>query len=413
MSLSAPKSVLFINRVYPPETGATGRVLSDVAKSMALEGWKVTIISCMHETGSNSKKKRIGNINTVAGLKIIKVNTPFKRSVFASLVMLFKLFFTALKCERHDLVVSLTDPPLSVVIGYLLSKIKKSSHIHWCHDLYPDLLPVLGYKVNKITMDMLSVISVHALKNTDRIIVVGRCMAKRMASKGISPGKITFIPNWADPVLDKYLSEKLRIKKSRINNPHAKILQNTEPKFRVLYSGNMGRGHPFKIIFEAAEILSEKYPEIEFIIAGNDKMYDRLVSERTKRQLQNIKFLPYQPAEHYKTLLESGDVHLTLLEERATGLMVPCKAYSAFTVGRPCVFVGSEHSEIAKVIKSFNAGAVIPQNSPAMLAECIRHYRENKDLWVQSRNGSIKAGQIFTGKDSIEAWIKRAEQVIS
>ena len=56
-------TILFMNRVYPPVRGATGRVLRDLAKSFAREGWHVTIIT----TGPKASKERDG------GIRIIRV----------------------------------------------------------------------------------------------------------------------------------------------------------------------------------------------------------------------------------------------------------------------------------------------------------------------------------------------------
>jgi colanic acid biosynthesis glycosyl transferase WcaI len=38
-------SILFINRVLPPDHGATGRCLADLATRFAAEGWRVTVLA--------------------------------------------------------------------------------------------------------------------------------------------------------------------------------------------------------------------------------------------------------------------------------------------------------------------------------------------------------------------------------
>jgi colanic acid biosynthesis glycosyl transferase WcaI len=39
-------SILFINRVFPPDRGATGRCLADLATRFAAQGWRVTVLAC-------------------------------------------------------------------------------------------------------------------------------------------------------------------------------------------------------------------------------------------------------------------------------------------------------------------------------------------------------------------------------
>jgi hypothetical protein len=100
------------------------------------------------------------------------------------------------------------------------------------------------------------------------------------------------------------------------------------------------------------------------------------------------------------------------MRHEAAGLLVPCKLYSALAVKRPCVFIGPVHSEAARVINEFHAGAVIPQGQGAMLAEAIRHFREDGKLWFDARDGAIEAGRVFTPEQSIKAWTDRAQAII-
>jgi hypothetical protein len=53
-AMAKPPSVLFLNRVYPPVRGATGRVLRDLARSFAADGWSVTVLT----TGPERSKKK-------------------------------------------------------------------------------------------------------------------------------------------------------------------------------------------------------------------------------------------------------------------------------------------------------------------------------------------------------------------
>src|SRR5262249_35654055 len=142
---------------------------------------------------------------------------------------------------------------------------------------------------------------------------------------------------------------------------YEELFRDTEPKFRILYSGNLGRAHPVQTILDAATLLAGTNPEIEFVFVGDGPQFDRLAHERARRGLENIRFLPYQPASRLRELMESGDLHLISMSDRAAGLLVPCKLYSALAVGRPCILVGPAQSEVARIIEDFHAGTVVPQ----------------------------------------------------
>ncbi len=404
---SGKPSVVFFNRVYPPQRGATGRLLRELAKGMADNGWKVTVVTAAPE----ARRQKDGKV------EIIRIGVPVAaRSVLGSLRIWWRLFREGLRLPPSDLIVTMTDPPLLVLMGNLLARVKGGAHLHWCHDLYPDLLPVLGIKPSKIVMGLLSFFSSRALRKADRVIVIGRCMARVLAEKGVDPRRISVIPNWPDMELGESTLraswKRKKVRKVRGARPFKDLFKDDSPKFRILYAGNIGRAHPLQAIIDAAAILSKDYPEIEFVFVGDGPGQDRLAQERAKRQLHNIRLVPYQPPERLRQVLESGDVHLISMRHEAAGMLVPCKLYSALAVKRPCIFIGPVHCEAAKVITEYHAGAVIPQGQGALLAETIRHYREDGKLWFDAREGAIEAGRVFVPEQSIRAWVERAEATV-
>lgn len=399
-------SVLFINRVYPPVRGATGRVLRDLARSFAREGWQVTVIT----SGSRSRKERDGSI------RLIRLKGRAKPAgIFGYAWMWLKFLIAALREPRTDLVVTLTDPPLLVVAGQIVKKFKKNRHINWCHDLYPDIFPALNIKFPVRIMGFLKKSAEKALNDTDKVIVIGRCMARNMARYGLEGKQIAFIPNWPDFELSRSHKQKangeLPVPEINGSKPFEHQIKDG-PKFRVLYAGNIGRAHPVKDILDAAEILDEQHSEIEFTFVGDGPRFDYIARERVRRGLNNIRLMPFQPQSRLREVMESGDVHLICIREDAAGLLVPCKVYSAFAVGRPCIFIGPADSEVARTITDYKAGAVVPQGKAEDLAATILHYRMHGEDWQAAHVGAAAAGGVFVPKDSIEAWMERAWSVV-
>lgn len=400
-------SILFINRVYPPERGASGRMLRDLARGFVRDGWNVTVLT----TGAQPKMERDGAV------RIQRIAAPARpRTIMGSLRLLWGLWRAGMAMPRHDLVVTLTDPPFLVVAGGMIAKVKRCRHIHWCMDLYPDLLPVLGVRMPENIYSFLSRMTRKAMRDCDRVIVVGRCMARSLTHRGFDAKQISFIPNWPDYEL---LATRKRAQCASAFNggedqtpePVFRDVQN--PKFRVLYSGNLGRAHPLETILGAAEILSETHKDIEIIFVGDGVQFERLAAERARRGLENIRLLPWQPISRLRKLMESGDVHLMSMADEAAGLLVPCKLYAALSVGRPAILIGPAHSEAGRVIDDFQAGAVVPQGEPALLADMIARFRSDGDVWFKAQEGAIKAGRIYQPDDAIRAWIERAQSVVA
>ena len=110
--------------------------------------------------------------------------------------------------------------------------------------------------------------------------------------------------------------------------------------------------------------------------------------------------------------MESGDVHLITLDERAAGFAVPSKLYSGLAVARPCIYIGPAVSEVAKVIQDHKMGRVIAPGKSEMLADAIREYRMNGESWFEAHENAAKVSKIFVPKASIHAFIDRAWAVI-
>jgi glycosyltransferase involved in cell wall biosynthesis len=417
--LSAKPSVVFFNRVYPPGRGASGRMLRDLARGFSKDGWDVTIVT----TGTEGRMEKDGQIT------IIRLKAPQNiRRWYSYLFVWLRLLLRGLRLPRHDLVVSMTDPPLFVVAGCAVARLRKSRHIHWCQDLFPDIFPAIGFRVPDGFSDFLKNRATAAMKKCDRIVTIGRCMAKRLARAGIEPSRIAVVPNWPDyELLSEDGSKRLRARTARRRRSAAAppqdlsaegvraydaLFKDADRKFRVMYSGNLGRAHPYGTITEAASLLQQGSPDVEFIFVGDGPNFDRLATERSKRGLENIRFLPYQPASLLRGMLESGDIHIITMENAAAGMMVPCKLYSAFAVARPCVWIGPDDTEPAKVIRDFGAGEIVAQDDAEHLARVIRRFRDSSDAWFSAHDGAAKAGEIFVPSESIGAWLERAWKTI-
>ena len=405
--LNAKPSVLLINRVYPPARGASGRVLRDLAKEMTRAGWTVTVLT----TGDKSFTEKDG------GVTVQRVRAPLNpKGIISYGRVLWKLYRAAMKQPRHDLVITLTDPPLLVTIGRRFAKKKRCSHMHWCHDLYPDLFPSIGVKMPNFVLRALSRSARRSMNKSGKVIAVGRCMAKYLAHTGVETGRIATVPNWPDlELVDPNRMQRrndVRIKEHvPMARPAEHLLRDDSPRFRILYAGNIGRAHPMRSILEAAEHLSIN-PEIEFVFVGEGPNHDRLALERARRGLQNIKLLPFQPASCLKDLMESGDLHLISMREDTAGLLVPCKFYSAIAAARPTIYVGPADTEIGRMIRDYGCGAIIPQGDGVTLAQAILYFRNDPDAWFNAQQGAEQAALDCRPVKSILSIMKEAETTI-
>jgi hypothetical protein len=108
------------------------------------------------------------------------------------------LLLRALRLPRADVVGTLTDPPLLLLLGPLLKWTKGSRLVHWAQDLYPEVAEELGVlRKGGLIAHLCRAASTWALRRHDCVVVVGRCMKQRVLARGVPEEIIRVIPNWA------------------------------------------------------------------------------------------------------------------------------------------------------------------------------------------------------------------------
>ncbi|HEY8963806.1 MAG TPA: glycosyltransferase WbuB, partial [Alphaproteobacteria bacterium] len=90
-------SILLINRAYPPVTGATGRLLHDLARHLVRSGYKVTILST--DPKGKSQKSR-------GPITLSRVKGDDRPSPLGYLGILWRLYRAGVKLPAHDVVVT-------------------------------------------------------------------------------------------------------------------------------------------------------------------------------------------------------------------------------------------------------------------------------------------------------------------
>ena len=401
-------SVLFINRVYPPHRGASGRMLYDLSRAFRENGWHVTVLT----TGPEAAQETLAS-----GIEVRRVKGVLRRKTAPAYMLIWlRLVLLGLRLPRHQLVVSMSDPPLLLVAAHYIAKFKNSYHMHWCQDVYPDLLPKLGKAPPGFVMRILTRMSRRLMKRCDKVVAIGRCMARYLTHSGVEPARVAVIPNWAEPELTGDRKRRRQQQaRTHANTAEAdrELYGDSRPRFRVLYSGTLGLAHPVGTILDAAEILLSHYDDIEFVFCGNGSGHEYVASERSRRGIDNIRMLPRQPIDRLPGLMESGDMHLITMPQDCAGLLVPCKLYSALAANRPVILVGPEDTEIGRVINDFSAGSIVAQGDAQALARVIAHYRDDGEAWFAAHEGAMKARQVFVPSESHTAWLERARALIN
>ena len=386
-------SVLFINRVYPPDDGATGQLLADLARNLVQRGHRVTIVTSQAPAGSGSPAATDGI--QVERVRVLRLNrTSHWRRAMAYMSVYPALLWRVLRLPRADVVVTMTDPPLLVSLGPVLKWIKGCRLVHWAQDVYPEVAEELGVlpKGGAIAT-FCSRLSTWAALRNEKIIVVGRCMKERLLQRGLPAHNIHVVPNWT------HAAHPVQSADNSFRTEH-----HLENRWIVMYSGNLGLAHPFDAILDAAARLDASDPEILFLIVGAGPRLADVRRGAEARALNNVRFLPAQPPGNLARSLGAADLHLACMQENLCGLVVPSKVYGILGAGRPCVFLGPRACEAARIIEESQCGTVIDSRDGLGLAQSIADWKSNAERLRDAGRRAEQAAGKFSQEKAASAF---------
>jgi len=349
------------------------------------QGHQVTIITTAAKATMDQAKN----------MQIIRVAATQKpQGVWEYYKILRKMKRAARALPPHDIVISMTDPPLQAMIGDHIARRMQATHIHWAMDLYPDLLPVLGKQISPFLMNLAQNRVQRALKRADYIVPISACMERYLTRQAIPKQKMHRIENWPD----HYMKEDIESAQPLLD----------DSKFRVLYAGTIGLAHEFDTVISTAIYFQKTDPDIEFLFTARGRGFPILERKVKQAKLRNIRFLPPQPSKKLSALMQSGDLHLVTMKKSAVGKLFPSKFYTACAAARPVLFIGPSSCDIHQKITQYQCGATIRNGESRLLINAITHYKNNAEDWFAACNG---AADLLKNHDPLSQWTELIERV--
>jgi len=335
-------------------------MVSDLAFALAKNGHEIHIVTSRQKY--NSPASELPSSEVIGNVVVHRVwTTRFGRNVLAGRAIDYLSFYVTafvslfMLVRKGDVVVAKTDPPLISVVVTLVCFLKGARQINWLQDLFPEVAERLGVSMPALLYCSLRWIRNVSLRHAIANVVIGEKMADLVHDNNISADSIHVITNWAD-------SSKVW-PVNHADNP-LRTEWGIEDRFVVGYSGNMGRGHDFTAILDAAEKLCDR-KDILFVFIGDGARRESLEREAYERGI-NVLFKPYQPVEKLALSLSVADIHLISLKPNLEGLIVPSKFYGIIAAARVPVFIGMEEGEIARIVRREGFGYALPENPDAL-----------------------------------------------
>ncbi|MGA9754697.1 MAG: glycosyltransferase family 4 protein [Desulfobaccales bacterium] len=364
-----------VDRYFWPDESAVSLLLTDLAEDLQAIGHEVHVFTSRQLY--NQPQAKLPEEQIWHGVKIHRLRTScFGRRHFWLRLVDALTFHLALHAAnklivKPDAWFVMTEPPLILNTVLKLRRKLGGRVIHHVDDLYPDLAMALGSLPRRGPIaTLLERWAKEGLANCDQVLALGECMAEVLKKKGVADDRLAITPPWADGSRLKPLDHG--------ENRFRQEIGIASDQLVVMYSGNMGQGHRFETILEAARSLSPN-GNVQFVFIGDGAKKNQIEAFYQAHNLKNIMMLPYQPRERLRETLSAGDIHLISLDPRVQGFIVPSKLAGILAVGRPAVFVGDEKNSIASAILREQCGHVIPEGDVGQLRKIIEGLLKNPE----------------------------------
>lgn len=389
--MSRRRRIFFFNRFYRPDSSATAQILRGLCEALAVDGpGEITVVTSRLNYADPGCRYPADEV--LDGVRVRRLwSTRFGRGSVPGRLLDYLSIYASFFCFMlrelgpEDMAVFKTDPPLLSVPGAIGKQFKGYRMVAWCQDLFPEVA-MAEMRLPRGTgwfLSLLRVIRDWSLRNSDRVVVLGRDMERCLVTAGIPEKGICRIANWSvqadDPDAD---GQTLR---AEWGIP--------AEAFVVGYSGNLGRAHDWRTILGAARILKEAGEDTLFLCCGGGYGYERLrEAAESDPAGSTFRFMPYQPLERLAAVLRVPDLHWVTLKERLTPYIVPSKFFGILQAGRPVLFIGDPGSEIAGLIRGGGIGAVAREGDASGLAAAIRSFRNGN---LSSRDSGERARRLW------------------
>jgi colanic acid biosynthesis glycosyl transferase WcaI len=393
-------SIVFLNRFYWPDVAATSQMLTDLAEDLAARGWLVTIVAS--QSSYDGAQVALPAEEWHVGVRIIRVKTSSRtrHRKLARLIDYATYLGAALACllkgDSPRVVVAMSDPPFSIAIALFAGRVRGALVVYWVQDLFPEIAAALGVMSPRgLPFILVRRLAAWMHCRCDAVIALGPQMMRALIAAGADSKRTRYVHNWADlsgvrPVPAAH-NEFIRVHR-------------LEGKFVVLYSGNAGRAHPFGAVLHAARALRSE-SEFLFLFIGGGQRIPSLKRECEQSGLNNVRFLNYVPRSELASSLSSASVSLVTEDPSVIGLLVPSKTYGILASGRPLLFVGASHSDVARVVREADCGIVIEPEDGEALVHAIRRLRDDVALRQRLGEKARKAAEERFGRsDGTRNW---------
>jgi len=258
---------------------------------------------------------------------------------------------------KPDVIVGSSPHLFAALAAEKVARRFRVSFVLEVRDLWPQTLVDFGlYSTNHPVVRVLESIERRLYRGAERIIVLSPGAVDYMIRKGVSDGRVVWLPNGVDLGL--------------VPEP---TIPGTGETFTVMYAGAHGIANGLDTVLDAAAILQEEGwgARVRFRLIGDGLEKPRLESRVRRESLKAVFLEPPVPKSQIYRLLQDADALIFTLKKSPIyrwGFSLN-KLFDYFASARPIICAADSPYD---PVTETNAGLTVPSEDPLAIAQAVK-----------------------------------------
>lgn len=279
---------------------------------------------------------------------------------------------------KPDIIVASSVHPLTMVAGIQIAKKMRIPCICEIRDLWPEAIFSFGKTTEKSLIGKLLVKGEHWIYNRANALIFTKegdtdyLKERRWTTAqggDIDLGKCYYINNGVDIVACEERSRTMQLDDSDLND---------ETKFNITYVGTIRPVNNVGNLLDTAKVLKAKdgYEDVQFLIYGDGIQFAELQERVKNEHLDNVKMKGFVNRQYVPYILSRSNINMLNYAQNQynwTRGNSSNKLFEYMASGKP--IISTVHMGYS-IIKRYNCGVELDEDTPKALAEQIIHFHD-------------------------------------
>ena len=361
--------ILYLHQFFVTREGTGGTRSYEFARQLVADGHAVTMV-----TAGSGEEREVEGIRVVEarggyGDYVTATGMGYGRRIAAFVRFALAATVAALRGPRPDVVFA-TSPPLTIALPAIAAARRwRVPLVFEVRDLWPEAPIQMGALSSPTAQRVARWLERTVYSAATEIVALSPGMRDGVVAAGVSPDRVTLIPNASD--LDLF--------EPALDPGDLRERHGLGDAFVCSYFGTMGEANDLTQVLDAAALLRERgEDDVRFVLQGDGKRRVALERDVRARGLANVVLLPAADKLAAARLAAASDACMTIFKQvPILATNSPNKLFDTFAAGRPAI-VNTDGWQ-RTLVEEHEAGVFARPGDPVDLAKQVLALRDDPD----------------------------------